>query len=108
MYVRNKNLFPKMSSDVTRGIDHSVLCKVVSNLNPTSHGVSDSVAPMGGGTSEAPPPKKSRRESFLTPCCYIAFLLGKFRGHMQKISQKSQNLSKISGFQKNFKIEISH
>ena len=27
---------------------------------------------------------------------------------MQKISQKSQNLSKISGFQKNFKIEISH
>ena len=27
---------------------------------------------------------------------------------MQKISQKSQNLSKISGFQKNFKIAISH
>ena len=27
---------------------------------------------------------------------------------MQKISQKSQNLSKISVFQKNFKIEISH
>ena len=27
---------------------------------------------------------------------------------MQKISQKSQNLSKISGFQKNFKIEILH
>ena len=31
-----------------------------------------------------------------------------FRGHMQKISQISQNLSKISGFQKNFKIGISH
>ena len=27
---------------------------------------------------------------------------------MQNISQRSQNLSKISGFQKNFKIEISH
>ena len=27
---------------------------------------------------------------------------------MQKISQKSQNLSKISGFEKNFKIEITH
>ena len=27
---------------------------------------------------------------------------------MQKISQKSLNLSKISGFQKNLKIEISH
>ena len=27
---------------------------------------------------------------------------------MQKISQKSLDLSKISGFQKNFRIEISH
>ena len=27
---------------------------------------------------------------------------------MQKINHKSQNLSMISGFQKNFKIEISH
>ena len=41
-------------------------------VNPTSHGVSDSVAPMGGA-SEAPP-KKSRKESFLTPCCYVAFV----------------------------------
>ena len=38
------------------------------HFNPTSHGVLDSVAPMGGGASEAPP-KKSRKESFLTPCC---------------------------------------
>ena len=43
------------------------------DLNPTSHGVSDSVAPMVGGL-RGPPPKKSRKESFLTPCCYIAFL----------------------------------
>ena len=35
-------------------------------------------------------------------------LLDLFRGHMQKISQKSLDLSKISGFQKNFRIEISH
>ena len=31
------------------------------DLNPIPHGVSDSVAAMGGG------PKKSRKESFLTP-----------------------------------------
>ena len=40
-------------------------------FNPTSHGVSDSVASMGRGPQR--PPKKSREESFLTPCCYIAF-----------------------------------
>ena len=42
-------------------------------VNPTSHGVSDSVVPIGGGL-RGPPPKKSRKESFLTPCCYIAFI----------------------------------
>ena len=41
-------------------------------LDPTSHGVSDSVAPMGG--PQRSPPKKSRKESFLTLCCYIAFV----------------------------------
>ena len=35
----------------------------------TSHRVSDSVASMGGG-----PRRKSRKESFLTPYCYIAFV----------------------------------
>ena len=40
--------------------------------------------------------------------CYVAFLLDIFRGHMQKLSQKSQDLNKISGFQKFFKIEILH
>ena len=42
-------------------------------LNPTSHGVSDPLAPMGGGASDDPPPKKSRKESFLTPCCHIPY-----------------------------------
>ena len=42
-------------------------------FNPTSHGVSDFVAPMGEGPQRPAPPKKSRKESFLTPCCYIAF-----------------------------------
>ena len=52
--------------------------------------------PWGG--PQRPPSKKTIKESFLTPCCYIAFLLDIFMGYMQKISQKSQNLSKISGF----------
>ena len=61
--------------------------------------------PPMGGPQRPPPPKKSRKESFPTPCCYIAFLLGIFRDHMQKISQKFQNLSKISGFQKFSKLD---
>ena len=35
-------------------------------------------------------------------------LLGIFRGHMKRIRVKSQNLSKILGFQNNLKIEILH
>ena len=67
---------------------------VIIGLNPTPHGVSDSVALMGGGA------KKLRNEAFLTPRGYIALymLFGIFRGHMQKISKNSQNLNRISGF----------
>ena len=52
-------------------------------FNPTSHGVSDSVAPMGGGP-ERTPHKKSRKESFLTPCCYIAFGTWYIKGSHKK------------------------
>ena len=74
-------------------------------INPTSHGVSDSVAPMAGGLRG--PPKKSRKDSFLTHVAIKHLLLGILRGHMQKISQKSQNLSKISGFQYFAKLRFS-
>ena len=58
------------------------------------------------GVSEAP--LRNQGRSYFWPHVAIKhFLLDIFRGHMQKISQKSQNLSKISGFQKNFKFEIS-
>ena len=42
-------------------------------VNPISYSLSDSVAPTGGGASEAPP-KISKKESSLTPCCYVAFV----------------------------------
>ena len=51
---------------------------------------------LQGGASEAPH-KISRKESSLTPCCYIAFVRFIFRGHMQKFGPKYQNLSEISG-----------
>ena len=57
-----ENIFPKITSN-----SYIIL------LNPTSHGVSDSVAPMGGSL-RGPPPKKSRKETFLTPCCYFKML----------------------------------
>ena len=44
-----------------------------SSINPTSYGILESRYLTGGGASEAPP-KISRKESSLTPCCYIAFV----------------------------------
>ena len=57
-----------------------------------------------GGASEAPP-KLSRKESSLTPCCYIAFVSGYIDGSHPKIL-KSQNLRKISGFQSFVKLRF--
>ena len=72
----------------------------------TSHGLSDSVAPMGEA-SEAPP-KKSRKESFLTPCCYIEFftwyILGSHAKNQPEISKLEQNF-RISKF---CNVEILH
>ena len=52
---------------------------------------------QGGGLRD--PPKISRKEASLTPCCYITFICFIFRGYMQKCRQKYQNKSKISEFQ---------
>ena len=51
-----------------------------------------------GGASEAPPPKKSRKESFLTPCCYIAFFTWYIQGSHAK------NQPEISKFEQDFRI----
>ena len=50
--------------------EHSHTQEVV-GINPISYGLSDSLAPMGGGASEALPPKILKKESSLTPCLFV-------------------------------------
>ena len=57
---------------------------------------------------QGPPIRNQGRGHFSPHVAIQHFLLGIFRDHMKKISQKSKNWSKISGYQKNVKIEISH
>ena len=52
-----------------------------------------------GGASEAPP-KLSRKESSLTPCCYIAFVCLYIQGSHAKIR------TEISKFEQDFRISI--
>ena len=47
-----------------KGVDKKIVGTI---FNPISYGLSDSVAPTGGGPI-------SRKELSLTPCCYIAFV----------------------------------
>ena len=74
-------------------------------LNPTSHGVSDSLAPSGG--PQRPPPKKSRKYSFLTPCCYIAFLRFYIKGSHTKIWTETSKFERDFRISKFCEIEIS-
>ena len=74
----------------------TLMIVVLSIFNPISYGLSDSVAPMWGA-SEAPP-KISRRESSLTPCCYIAFVCLCINGSHAKI------WTEVSKFERDFRI----
>ena len=43
-------------------------------INPISYGLSDSVAPTGGGRLRGPPPIDIEEGVIYTPCCYIPFV----------------------------------
>ena len=68
--------------------------------NPNSHGVLDSVA-------EAPP-QKSRKESFLTPCFYIAFVTKYFQVSHAKNQPETSKFEQDFRNSKFYEMEISH
>ena len=66
-------------------------------FNPTSYGISDFVAAMGGGVLKTPLRYHGRSHFGL----YIALdhlLTGTYRGHMPKFGLKSQKLNEILRF----------
>ena len=74
-------------------------------LNPTSYGISDSVAATGGrGVLEPLPPLRYHGRSHFGLCIAIQHLLpGIYRGRMPKFRLKSQKLNEILRFE-NFEI----
>ena len=58
----------------------------------------------GGGLGG--PPSEIKEGVIVDPCCYIAFVPQYFLGSHEKISQKSQNLNKISEFQNFVKLRF--
>ena len=76
-------VFSSLENNASSDFDGSK-CKVGNvSFNPNSYGLSDSVAPTGGGLRG--PPKISKKESSLTPCCYIAYFYLYILGSHAKI-----------------------
>ena len=63
-HVNTENVLP--NDDYIAAIKSQIL-----TLSPTAYPI---LWLLRGGASEPPPPKISRKESSVTPCCYIAFV----------------------------------